>query len=246
MTTADDRLSWGSGENESASHAEFSEAAVADWLRAHPDFLIRRPEVLAMMRLPSPHDGRAISLQDRQIDILRERLRQMERKLGEWVHIGRDNEAITVKLLHWVRGLLAADSVDRLPGIVVDAMRTEFAVPLIALKLWRVDASLVASDWAPSVSDTLIEQVDQLMIPYCGPRGDQPFCAWLPLGGTDARSIALIPLRRGIEPKSFGLLVLGSGDPDRFQAGMGTAFLERIAEIASAALGRLVQAGPNA
>jgi uncharacterized protein YigA (DUF484 family) len=61
----------------------------------------------------------------------------------------------------------------------------------------------------------------------------------------DARSIALIPLRRGVEPASFGLLVLGSGDAQRFQSGMGTEFLERIAEIASAALGRLVATVPE-
>jgi len=37
----------------------------------------------------------------------------------------------------------------------------------------------------------------------------------------------------------FGLLVLGSPDPDRFTTSMGTAFLERIGEIAGAALSRL-------
>lgn len=225
---------------------QLDEHSVAAWLSEHADFFSRRPDVLSMMRLPSPHDGKALSLQDRQIEILRERLRQMERKLGEWVHIGRDNEAITQKLLHWVRGLLAAERVEQLPGIVVHAMRTEFAVPLIALRLWRVDARRLSPEWCDPQPDGLIDRVDQMMLPYCGPSADQAFRAWLPSGGVDARSLALIPLRRGIEPASFGLLVLGSGDPDRFGPTMGTAFLERIAEIASAALGRLVDAEPSA
>ena len=38
---------------------------------------------------------------------------------------------------------------------------------------------------------------------------------------------------------ALGSLVLASPDPQRFSAGMGTDFLERIAELASAALSRL-------
>jgi uncharacterized protein len=57
-----------------------------------------------------------------------------------------------------------------------------------------------------------------------------------------AMSIALIPLRPGAinsPGAAFGMLVLASPDPQRFQSGMGTDFLERIAELGSAALMRL-------
>ena len=57
-----------------------------------------------------------------------------------------------------------------------------------------------------------------------------------------AMSIALIPLREGnanVTGPAFGMLVLASPDPQRFQSCMGTDFLERIAELASAALSRL-------
>ena len=56
------------------------------------------------------------------------------------------------------------------------------------------------------------------------------------------QSLALLPLREGAVDGSgpaFGLLVLGSPDAQRFQADMGTDFLARIAELASAALSRL-------
>jgi hypothetical protein len=52
-------------------------------------------------------------------------------------------------------------------------------------------------------------------------------------------SVALIPLRPGKSPQAFGMLVLASPDPQRFQSGMGTDFLERIGELAGAALSRL-------
>jgi uncharacterized protein YigA (DUF484 family) len=49
----------------------------------------------------------------------------------------------------------------------------------------------------------------------------------------------MIPLRVGGDARAFGLLALGSPDPDRFHITMGTAFLARIGELASAALARL-------
>ncbi len=64
---------------------------------------------------------------------------------------------------------------------------------------------------------------------------------WLP-EPAQAMSVVLMPLRVGelnsTEP-AFGMLVLASPDPQRFESGMGTDFLERIAELASAALSRL-------
>jgi uncharacterized protein YigA (DUF484 family) len=56
----------------------------------------------------------------------------------------------------------------------------------------------------------------------------------------------MLPLRVGGATDAFGLLVLGSPDKDRFQITMGTTFLARIAELASAALSRLRPAGPAA
>ena len=54
--------------------------------------------------------------------------------------------------------------------------------------------------------------------------------------------MALIPLRHGAAEGCFGLLVLGSPDPTRYSAEMGTDFLIRIGELASASLSRLLPA----
>ena len=54
-------------------------------------------------------------------------------------------------------------------------------------------------------------------------------------------SLALIPLRHGSSTEAFGLLVLGSPDPTRFAADMGTEFLMRIGEVSSAGLSRLIR-----
>ena len=49
--------------------------------------------------------------------------------------------------------------------------------------------------------------------------------------------LALLPLHYG--DGAFGMLVLASMDAQRFHGGMGTDFLARIGEVASAALSRL-------
>ena len=80
-------------------------------------------------------------------------------------------------------------------------------------------------------------------MPFCGPNlGFEP-AAWLAQeSGAAAQSLALLPLREGAidsATPAFGLLVLGSPDPQRFDATMATDFLSRMAELASAALMRL-------
>ena len=59
-----------------------------------------------------------------------------------------------------------------------------------------------------------------------------PYTAGTALGAVTANPA-------GINAEAFGLLVLASPDAQRFNASMGTDFLERIGEIGSAALSRL-------
>jgi uncharacterized protein YigA (DUF484 family) len=221
------------------SEPQSQDEQVAAYLSEHPDFFESRPELLAGMRFAPAHGNRAISLHERQLEVLRDKLKLIERRFAELVHTGKENDAIGDRLQRWTRDLLLAESIERVPGIVVDGMRTGFSVPLVALRLWRVKSGGLPPEWVRTTPPEWIDQVDAMRAPYCGPRGDLRFAGWLPNAGADARSIALLPLRQGARPLSFGLLVLGSGDADRFHAGMGVAFLERIAELASAALGRL-------
>ena len=220
---------------------EPSADAVAQYLVRHPGFFEERPDALVAVTLPSSHGGRAISLHERQLEILRERNRALEQRLADLVRIGQENDAITDKLQSWTRRLLLESEPGNLPGIVADALSGVFAVPQVALRLWGLRAPYREGSHAAPVSAEAIGLANGLKAPYCGPNSDFAAAAWLPGEGTETRSLALVPLRRGLDPNAFGLLVLGSADADRFRAGMGTTFLERIGETASAALSRLVE-----
>ena len=213
---------------------------VAQYLRDNPSFFDVHAELLASVTVPHPHGGRAVSLVERQVDVLREKHKVLEMRLADLIRIGRENDAIGERLQRWTRDLLRERDLRRLPAIVTDGLAVGFSVPQVALRLWRLPEVHQSLACAAEVPATIHTRIDELRQPYCGLNAEVPEAAWLVAGGSQTRSLALLPMRVGAAPESFGLLVLGSPDPARFQASMGTAYLERIAETASAALSRLL------
>jgi uncharacterized protein len=220
--------------------ASFSHEQVAQYLRENPGFFDLHADMLAAITVPHPHGGRAVSLVERQVDILRDKNKALELRLADLLRIGQENDAISERLHRWTRDLLRVRDPAQLPSVAIDGIGAAFTVPQVALRLWRVDGAYRGLSFAQDVEPEMVALADSIKQPYCGPNADFKAATWLPGGGADTRSIALLPLRVGFAPESFGLLVMGSPDPDRFQTGMGTAYLERIAELASAALSKLV------
>ncbi len=61
-------------------------------------FFDQHPQLLETIYVPHPHGGRAIPLTERQIVSLRDKVRMLEGKLGEFVRFGEDNDAIGEKV----------------------------------------------------------------------------------------------------------------------------------------------------
>jgi len=200
---------------------------VVHHLREHPDFFVRHPELFTELRLPDPHQGHAVSLVERQAALLRERVRTLESRLAELLHIGRDNDALARQLVEWTKALLAESARGRMAGAAADALRQVFGVPLAEVRIWGT---------APSTADAaLASWAAGLPAPLCGTGLDPGILPGLAESWSSARSVALIPLRNG-DARPFGLIAMGSSDPARFDANLGTAVLGRIGELASAAL----------
>ena len=212
---------------------------VAQFLSQHPDFFARHPEVLANVAIPHPQDGHAVSLVERQSLILRERIKSLELRLTEMLRHGEENDAIADRIVHWARVLLSETDPARLPRTLLDELLRQFSVPFGALRLWGVAAEYAGHDWAQPPGDDIIRLAGSMQAPFCGSNVGFEAAGWMAPDPATIRSLAMMPLRIGGDPASFGLLALGSPDPDRFQITMGTAFLSRIAELASAALARL-------
>jgi len=214
--------------------------AVVQYLHDNPSFFEAYPDLLVSINVPHPHGHRAVSLVERQVDLLRDKNKALELKLGELVRHGRENDAISDRLQRWSRDLLRARDPQQLPALVTDGLMQGFTVPQVAMRAWGLAAPYAALPCTARVDAEIITFTDSLRQPYCGRNADFQASRWLPDAGTRTGSIALLPLRVGAAPQAFGLLVLGSPDPDRFDATMGTAFLERFDETASASLSRLL------
>jgi len=216
-----------------------TEDDIAHYLLNSPDFFARHAEVLAGVQFVSPHSQRTVSLQERQAEMLREKIKVLEARMMEMVRHGNDNVALADKMLRWSRALFLVSSAAALPARLVAELMEQFAVPQAALRVWGLASEFAELPQAQAVSDDVKLFASSLGEPFCGLNTGFEAANWLATPDA-AVSLALIPLRSGeADSPAFGMLVLASPDGQRFRADMGTEFLLRFGEIASAALQRL-------
>lgn len=208
-------------------------AEIAAFLRTHPEFFTAHPDVFAEMRVPHPHENRAISLGERQVLALRERQRTLEQKLATFTERAGTNQGIIDKVRDWTLPLLAQTDATALPAQVTDGLRTTFSLTGAALRLWGCGTG--AHAWQAEIPATLREEATAQKAPICGTDVTHAACAWL---AAAPASVARVPVRAP-DGSVFGLLVLGDDDAARFASDMGTDFLTDIGRLAGAALSRL-------
>jgi uncharacterized protein YigA (DUF484 family) len=215
-----------------------TEDDIADYLTNTPDFFERHASVLAEVQLTSPHGNRAVSLQERQAEMLREKIKGLELRVQEMMRHGQDNSGIAQRLQGWTESLLLAREARSVPSLVTREITERFDVPQVAVRLWDLAADYAEAPFTQGVSEDAKTFASSLSSPYCGSNPGLEAVNWLE-DATAAKSLALIPLRSGNDTAAFGLLVLASPDAARFSPEMGTSFLERIGASSSAALSRL-------
>ncbi|MBV8209639.1 MAG: DUF484 family protein [Burkholderiaceae bacterium] len=220
-----------------------NEDDVTGYIQNNPQFFRDKPWLLASIDLPDPHDGRVISLAERQTQILRDRVRALEANLAELAHNGRDNDALAESLTLWCAALLAERDEARLPQRIVDGLKDLFSVPAVALRIWEFQPRFAGLEWMAPVGADVVRFAASMQAPFCGMNADFEAAGWMRSDLDQVRSLALIPLRAEAAQAPlgppFGLLTLGSADPHRFRGDMGTAFLGRIGRLAGAVLSRL-------
>ena len=222
----------------STSIHPITEEDIAEFLVNTPDFFERHAVLLASVQLSSPHGGRAVSLQERQAEMLREKIKILEHRIMDMVRHGNENMLIGDKLLRWARQMFQVGRPADLPEIMTRGIHDAFGVPQVALKVWEVASPFSQEPFAQGVSDDVKSLANSLTSPYCGINSGFDAVRWLDQPD-QAASMALVALRRPNAAHASGLLVLASPDAQRYEAGMATDFLERLAELGSAAISRL-------
>ena len=209
---------------------------VADYLEQHPEFFGEYADLLSEIYVPHPHGGHAIPIAERQIVTLREKNGQLEAKLRELIQFGGENDSITEKLHRSTLALFSAADLETTLAVLDHSLKDDFQVPQVALRLW---GKVPEQSYLPELAATSQELRDYaatLGAPYCGAHAPFEARDWFE-GAPALASFAFLPLRTH---QTFGLLALGSDDPARFYADMGTMHLTRLAELASVATARFL------
>jgi hypothetical protein len=217
--------------------ATLDSTAIAQYLVDHPQFFVEHAALLGEVKLSSPLTGRAVSLQERQMEVMRDKYRALELRMSELVRHAEENAAIANRFHGWTQQLLRTRAHAEIPGAVADGLVEHFIVPQATLRLWKLPAEHAGAWYTNGVSEDVRLFASSLRAPYCGPNKEFEAAGWLAEADT-VRSTVLLPLRAG--GIAFGLLVLGSPDPERFSATMATDFLVHIGETASTALAPLL------
>ncbi|MCL2020589.1 MAG: DUF484 family protein [Betaproteobacteria bacterium] len=218
-----------------------SAESVMCYLEANTQFFEQYADRLAAVFVPHPYGGRAISLTERQIITYRDQIRKLERKYQELSGYGEDNDAISEKMQRLTLALLGAEKAEAVTHLTVMHLREDFAVPHVDL-LWRTNPGRRCPPGFVAVGESLDSTLEKLEKPYCGSKDDLPVPVLFGQEVRHIRSQALTQLRVPGEFGGRGILAMGSEEPERFYAGMGTLYLQRMAEIVSAALARCLKA----
>jgi uncharacterized protein YigA (DUF484 family) len=224
-----------------------TEDDIANFLVNTPDFFERHAELLSAVKLTSPHSHRAVSLQERQAEMMREKIRVLELRMMDMMRHGTENEVLIERMQRWVKTLLMTNNTRDLPHAIADHIQHDFMVPQVAIKVWGVGEAFQIEPFAQGVTDPIKEFAASLAAPYVGINQHFDAVQWLPEPEA-AQSVAIIALR-ATRPEDtpqtaaaqpvIGLLVLASPDPQRYYEGMGTTIIERMGDLASAALSHL-------
>ncbi|MDO4723504.1 MAG: DUF484 family protein [Comamonadaceae bacterium] len=223
-----------------------TEEDVASYLISNPEFFERFAEVLGTVQLASPHGGKTVSLHERQTLMLRDKIKGLEASIVEMMGYGSENAQIIEKAHAWTAAMLRERDGAKLPALLAQQLQQLFAVPQVYLRLWDLAPAYADLPEVQRVVPESKQHIASLAKPYCGPRGSVEGLQSLAGEGSDlaeVQSIAILPLRAGAaqaQQITFGYLLLTSADSHRFTQDMGTELLSRLAELASAAMQRLL------
>ena len=197
---------------------------VASYLRQHPDFLNEFPDLALALVLPR-EQGQAASLASYQLDVLRDKNRELNRRLHELIEIAHENQLLMVRVHTLTLALMRASSLPETLNAVVAALTEDFNTNLVRIVLFRAEPEGAR---AMPVFSEFLKRAE----PLCGRLQQDKLDSLFGARVGEVASAVLLPV------DGVGMLAVGSEDANRFHPGMGTVFLKLIAEAVASAVKR--------
>jgi uncharacterized protein len=209
---------------------------VASWLRRHPTFLKQFPDLALMLVVPRD-EGPTASLASYQLDVLRDKNRELSRRLADLAANAQINERLAVRTHQLTLALMKQTTAGDTLRAMAASLEEDFAGDLVRLVVLHPVAGLEQAPWLqvlPEDSPKLAAFRDCLKDgePICGRLHPEKNVVLYGERVDEVQSSALLPL------PGVGLIAVGSHDGNRFYPGMGTLFLRMMGEALAVALKR--------
>ena len=209
---------------------------VAAWLRRHPAFLKQFPDLALSLVVPR-EEGPAASLASYQLEVLRDKNRELARRLQELFANAQENERLAVRTHQLALGLMRQDSAAGTLRAMAAALQEDFQGDLVRVVLFKPVAGLDDADWLqvlPADDARLAPFRDAINAgePICGRLHPDKHALLYGMRAEEVQSSALLSI------DGIGLIAVGSRDANRFFPGMGTLFLRMMGDALAVALQR--------
>lgn len=221
---------------------DLSPEQIAAYLRLHPDFFLKRPDLLTDIEVAHPAGG-AVSLLERQVSILRERNMDMRHRLNSLLENARANDKLFEQTKQLVLQLLEAQTLDQIVDTFVNGLQRDFQIDFASLVLIGnpnahrgVRARVVGLGEARAQIDGLLRSSKAV----CGVLRPEEVQFLFPDHARQIGSAGVVPLSCG---NPLGVLAIASSDANYFRSSMGTIFLGYIAEVLNRLLPKHLKQG---
>ena len=206
------------------------EKVVREFLRDNPDFLDKNTDILETMVL-SHNSGKAVSLVERQVGVMRDRNKEMRSRLDNMLQTAKDNDLLFEKTKRLVLNLLEAKTLSALIEAVYDSLGKDYGIEFYSLTLFGDETKLPRTMARIASTEKANERVGTLIganRTVCGVLREDEMVFLFGERGRQVGSVAAVPLRYD---SLYGILAVGNSDPNFYKSSMGTLFLSYIAEI---------------
>ncbi len=219
--------------------SQITKEQVAEYLKLNPSFFCDRDDLLSELKLPH-HSGGAISLMERQVTILRERNLDMRHRLNHLLDTARDNDKLFDKTKNLILSVLEENSVEDVVDTVKESLQIDFGCDVSSLTLFgnpekrhHTNVRIVPIKEARREVGDILRSSNAV----CGKLRQAEIAFLFPEQCNNVSSAAVVPLAAG---NPFGILAIGSFNPDHFRSSMGTLFLSYVSEVLIRVMPRLM------
>lgn len=221
--------------NESTTDV-LNDTLVLEYLREHSDLLLRFPDLLLDLEVPH-RCGKAVSLVEYQLSVIKDHNRSLKRRLRELIDNARSNQDLVQRLLQLSVSLYECDQVGDVISKVYQALGDDFDVDVATVRLFGTppDEPVVAAEFIAKDEQVrgLFSHVLKAGRPVCGRLQSAQLEFLFGERREEIGSSALLPLG---SQGNLGMLAMGSKDPQRFHPAQSTDFLRHVAELLTSAI----------